>query len=319
MSRIAKVLAVVAGLMGPGALAAQEFPSGPVTLIIPFPPGGGSDIYARILADGLSKRWGVAVVTENIVGAGGLIGMANVAQAEPDGQRLALTSSTFVTNAAAQTELPFDPVGDLTLISRLADGQLVVLSRTDLGVTDIPGLVALAKERTVFHGSPGPTSTAAFGMALIGGEIGATIEAVNYAGGAEALVDIVGKRLDLYLGTLTTTLPTITAGDATPLFVLGAERTDLLPDVPTIGELGYPNATASLWYGVFGPSGMPPAVVEKINADIRDVMSQPDVIEMLAKQGVRPNDSDVKESQDFLVSEIARMRGIAERFNLFTK
>lgn len=316
MRNIIKAFSLCVAAITAVPAAAQQFPSGPVQLIIPFPPGGGSDLYARILSDGLGKRWGVPVVTENIAGAGGLMGMTRLARAKGDGQTLALTSSTFVTNAVASSRLQFEPKADVELVSRITDGHLLLVARTDLGAQNAAEFVELAKKQELFSASPGATSTATFSMSLLAGAIGTSFTSVNYAGGSEAVLDIIGKRVDLYLGSLTTLLPIVKAGDAVPLMVLNESRSSLLPEVPTVAEVGYPQAVNSLWYGVYAPSALDDTLAARINADIVAVMHDPAVVELLAGQSVVSNDADFPTSNAFLKEELTRMQEIAEKYKI---
>lgn len=309
-------VALAANIVCSLTASAQDYPARDVQLVIPFPPGGGNDIYARILADGLSRKWGVSVVAENLPGAGGSIGMANVARSHPDGYRIALTSSTFATNAVAQTNLPFDAIKDLQPISLVAEGQLVLVAGKHVKAETVKELAALAKERTVFFGSTGPGSTAIFLCTLLTEEMGVKMEAVPYDGGAAALLDVVGGRLDLFLGTVTAMTPAITNGSVKPLVVLGAKRSATLANVPTIAEAGYPGAESSFWYGAFGPAGMPEAVVTKINADISAVMADPAVGAILTAQGATPNAMGAPEFSQFVREQVTLLKDIAKRGNL---
>jgi tripartite-type tricarboxylate transporter receptor subunit TctC len=316
MKAIIRALCAAGLLLAPIGAAAADYPERAVTFVIPFPPGGSSDVYARYLTESLSKLWGKPAVVENMGGAGSSIGMANVARSEKDGYRLALTSSTFATSAAAQTNLPYDPAADLQPIAKVADGQLVVVTGSRVPMATVDDLVREAKAQTIFYGATGPASTPTFLAKQLADVTGIEMAAANYKGGAEALVDLVGGRIDVYIGTITAARAAIEAGTATPIAVLGANRSALLPDVPTIAEAGYPDAGATVWFGVFGPAGMPEDVVEKLNADIATVMSTPEAATLLATQGADPALLSVAEFEDLVRSELARWKGLAERFEI---
>ena len=201
-------------------------------------------------------------------------------------------------------------------IAKVADGQLVVVTGSRVPMATVGDLVREAKSQTIFYGATGPASTPTFLAKQLSDVTGIEMEAANYKGGAEALVDLVGRRIDVYIGTVTAVLSAVQAGTATPVAVLGASRSPLLPDVPTIAEAGYPEAAATVWFGVFGPAGMPEEVVEKLNADIGAVMSTPEAADLLAKQGADPAPLSVAEFEDLVRSELARWKGLAEQYEI---
>jgi tripartite-type tricarboxylate transporter receptor subunit TctC len=318
MKTLLSAVALAGALAAPGMGVAQDFPTKPVTIVVPYGPGASNDLFGRLVGDGLAKIWNQPVVVENMPGAGGSIGMANIAKAEPDGYRLVFTSSTFATNAAAQSNLPYDPATDLQPIAKVADGQLVLVAGKRLPLGSIEDVVREAKAQTVFYGSTGPASTPTFLARQFADVTGIELEGANYTGGSEAMVDLIGGRIDLYFGTVTTVLPAVQDGAVVPLAVLGKERAPELPDVPTIAEAGYPAAEATIWWGLFGPAGMPDAVVEKINADVATVMATPEAGEFLAKQGAAASTTSVAELETLVASELKLWKDLATKFHIVT-
>lgn len=318
MKTLLSALAVAGALAAPGIAAAQGWPEQAVTIVVPYGPGASNDLFARVLADGLSRVWSQPVIVENMPGAGGSIGMANVARADPDGYRMVFTSSTFATNAAAQANLPYDPATDLTPIAKVADGQLIAVAGKRVPMTSVEDVVREAKARTLFYGATGPASSPTFLAKQFADVTGIELEGANYTGGSEAMVDLIGGRIDLYFGTVTTVMPAVQDGSIAPIVVLGHERAPELPDVPTIAEAGYPEGEASIWWGLFGPAGMDVALVEKINADVATVMASPEAADLLAKQGAHASTSSVAAFQTLVHDELKVWKDLAVKFNIVT-
>lgn len=306
----AAALAAVTAL--PVAVAAQDYPgTDPITVIIPFTPGGSNDTIGRYLADGLSKSLGVPVIVENMPGAGSAVGSARVAQSEPDGHTILFVSSTYTTNAATQPNLPFDPVKDLVPVGIGALGQMVIVTGDKLGATDLKGLVDAAKSGGVFYGTTGVGSSTHFAAALFSDVIGAEMEPVHYPGGTDALIDVAGGRLDVYFGTVAQALSSIEGGKVKGLAVTSVNRAGALPDVPTVSEAGFPGTEVENWWGVFAPAATPEPIVEKINATITEVMTSPEAEDFLTRQGALPAKMTVPEFQEYVSSEIAKWRELA--------
>lgn len=317
MRNVLKSLAMIGALMLPSALAAQDYPgSQPVRIIVPSGPGASNDTFARFLADKLTQKWGTSVVVENMPGAGGSIGFAALAQSPPDGHTLVLFSSSLATNAAAQSNLPFDSEKDILPVAKFADGQLILVGSNRLGIKSIEDLVREGKAQKIFVAGLGQSSMSSFVGLQAVDVLGIQGELVQYKSGGEALIDIAGDRADLYVGTISTVLPALEKGSAVPLAVLQAERAEQLPDVPSIAELGFPDGASTIWNGVFAPGGTPDAIVEKLNADINEVLAMPDTIEMLEKNGSSPAIMSAAEFQAYVKDELVKWRAIADKFGL---
>lgn len=260
--------------------------------------------------------WDQSVVVENMPGAGGSLGTANIAHSTPDGHRLLFQTSTYTTNAAAQPNLPFDPRADLQPIIKYADGDLIAVTGPRVPIQTIDDLIREANSQTIFFAGTGPASTPTFMAKLLSDVTGIDMEGAYYTGGADAMLDVIGGRVDLYIGTVTTVLSAVRSGQLTPLTVFSEERSPSLPDVPTISELGYSEATTTFWFGIFGPAGMPEDVVEKLNSDIADVMSLPETAALFAAQGARPAPNTPEEFTQLINSEIDKWSDLAVRFHI---
>jgi tripartite-type tricarboxylate transporter receptor subunit TctC len=308
---------LIAAALGaaPAGASAADFPDRPVTLVIPFTPGGANDIFGRHLADALSREWGQPVVVENRAGAAGAIGMAHVSISAPDGYTLGFTSSTLAISAAAQGNLPFDPMADLQPVAMAAVGQMLVVTGKRIALPSVEALVSEAGKQTVFYGTNG-LNAATFASELFNEVAGIEMEAVNYKGAPELLTDLGGGRVDVFFGTVPSVLASARSGTVVPVATLGDTRLKALPDVPTIAEAGYPGAEFDVWWGVFGPAGLPEDVLSKLNADINAAMSAPAAADLLESNAASAEPMSVADFTDRFLSDVARMRVLAETRNL---
>jgi len=281
---------------------ATEYPERSVSTVVPLAPGGSNDSIARYLADGLAKLWNKPVVVENRPGAGTAVGTAYVARANPDGHRLLFVSSSFASTAATSIDLPYDPLADFSPVGVAAETPNSVVASKSSGITSLAGLVAQAKTRKLFYGTSGVGSSQHIGAMLIADILGVDMEPVHYSGGSEAQVDLIGGRIDLVYGALSGAVAHIQNGLVQPVVVLGNQRSELLPDVPTMVEQGHSDGVSMLWYGVFAPAGTDQDVVSKINADMYTVMNAPEGKEFLKKYTAEP----VKMSPDEFASLVDR-------------
>jgi tripartite-type tricarboxylate transporter receptor subunit TctC len=284
-----KVIALAAALLAASALgaAAQDYPSRPITLVVPYPAGGPTDTIARILADRMKDALGQPVVIENIGGAGGAIGVGRVAHSAPDGYTVSIGHvQTHVLNAATM-HLDYDVVKDFEPVSLIADTPIWIISRKDLPADDVKGLIAWLKQMdgkatagTV--GVGGPTDIAAI---LFQKQTGTKFQFVPYRGGAPLLQDMLGGHIDFAFGQAATYLSYVHGGQLKAFAVLQPKRWWAAPEVPTLDELGIPNIHASFWHGIWVPKGTPQPVVAKLNAAIRESLADPAVQERFKKVG----------------------------------
>jgi tripartite-type tricarboxylate transporter receptor subunit TctC len=305
--------ALLAGaLSAPLSAAAQDFPSKPITIVIPFGPGGSNDTYGRVLAEKLGKLWSQTVIVENRPGAGSAIGAAHVAQARPDGHTLLFVSTSFTTTAATQVKLPFDPLKDLQPVAQMATGDLFLLTGKRVPIKTIEDLQKVGKAQTLFGGAPGIGSISHLAGLMVNDALGIKTEFVQHTSGANVMTDIGGGRIDTYYGVVFEA----TSGITTPVAVLSEQRSTALPDVPTVAEAGFPNALAGLWWGVFAPAGTPKEITDKINKDIRTVMKAPDTADFLKSQGLRVSELSPQEFADHVKNALERWTAVSVKHGL---
>lgn len=258
---------------------AQAWPDKPLRAIVPFPPGSGTDTIARPVLAQLSKQLGQPIVVENRPGAGGTIGMAAVAHAEPDGYTILVHSNSFTVVPATYTHLTFDPVKDFTGIMPLASLPMALVVSPSSGYKSVGDLVAAAKAKSnsinyASAGSGGATHLGAERFRLAAGFEGAH---VPYKGSAEALTDVMTGRVDYYFTPIGLALPQIKAGRLTPLAVSSSKRSTGLPEVPTTLEAGLPNSDYNVWIGMWVPAKTSRAVVEKLHDELARAIQSPEV------------------------------------------
>jgi tripartite-type tricarboxylate transporter receptor subunit TctC len=261
-----------------GALA-QTYPTKPVRIIVPYPPGGGVDGMARPLADQLSKRWGQPVMVENKAGAATIIGAEFVARAQPDGYTLFLTSeSTITSNPYIYAKLPYDPVKDLAPVTQLIDLPQMVVAHPSVAANSLPELVALAKAQPgkLNYGSYGNGSQPHLLFEALKAQTAIQIVQVPYKGIAPAVQAALAGEVQLTMAGASVARGHIQAGKLKPLAIARNERLALMPNVPTLREAGYPDINPQSWFGLFATGGTPHEVIEKVYRDVAAVFSEPE-------------------------------------------
>ena len=251
------------------AQQAAAWPSRPLRLVVPWPPGGTTDILARQIGPPLAAALGQPVVVENRGGASGAIGTAELLRAAPDGHSFGFVTSTLV-SAALLSRQPYHPVDDVTPILRLADVANILAVHPALPVRSVQELIAYARERPgrLSFGSPGIGSAVHISGEMFKLATGVEMTHVPYRGGGPALADLAGGQIQLMFGNASSTLPHVRSGSVRALAVTSARRAPYLPEVPTVAEAGVPGFDIVEWYAVVGPAGMPPAVAERLNREI---------------------------------------------------
>src|SRR6187399_2620660 len=257
-SRLLLALAVVAAFVAPTSGFAQNYPSRPVRLVVPFPAGGPADALGRALADKLNKMWGQPVIVENRGGAGGNLGAEVVARAAPDGYTLLLNASSHVINASLYEKLPYDPIKDFTPVSEVASYMLVLVVHPSVSATSVKDFVAFAKAKpdglSVANAGIGtPTHLAAV---LFAQAAGVNLIHVPYRGAAPASTDLIAGQVPAMFNNPVNAVPQVRASTLRALAATGSKRLSLLPDLPTVAESGYPGFETRTWYGLFGPAGL---------------------------------------------------------------
>jgi tripartite-type tricarboxylate transporter receptor subunit TctC len=284
---------------------AQGWPQKPVRVVVAFSPGGVTDIIARTLGARLAELWGQSVVVENRPGAGGSIGTVAVAKSPPDGYTLLVHSSGYAINAALNPALPYDPRKDLVEVAPLGSQPMVLVVSPASGIRSVPELIAAARAKPgeLAYGSSGIGSGAHMNGEKFRIATGVALIHVPYKGGADAINDTIAQRLGFTFNTVTLALPHIREGRLRALGVSSAQRSTLLPDVPTIAE-SVPGFEFSFWNGLWAPAGTPSPIVERVARDVARAAGQPDMRERLANLGAEWMEMTPAEFSRFVQSEI---------------
>jgi tripartite-type tricarboxylate transporter receptor subunit TctC len=266
--------------------AAQDYPTKPVRLIIPFPPGGSNDVVGRMIATQLSEKLGKQVVVDNRAGAGGVIGTEIAANAPPDGYTLSIISLAHAVNPWLY-KLNYDPIKSFAPVGILASGPNVLAVNPGLPVNSVKDLVALAKQKPgdLQYASAGIGSFQHLGGELFKLEAGVDMLHVPFKGGGPAMIDVIGGHTKLVFSSLVQTTPHIKSGKLKPIGVGGLKRNPVLPDVPTIAEAGVPTYEAVNWWGIVAPAGTPQPIVDKLHAAITAVQTSPEVQKQFSSEG----------------------------------
>ena len=299
-------IAVLVALLASGA-AAQEWPSRPVRIVVPYTPGTGADILSRVLGPKLSERWKTPVVVDNKPGATGNIGADHVAKSEPDGTTFLVTATSFTTNPALKPA-PFDPVKDFAPVVLLATGGLGVYVHPSVPAKSMKEFVDYVRARPgkLYYSSPGNGGPQHLAMELLKLETGMDIVHVPYKGAAGAIADLVGGHVQAMISAMQTVAAHVHAGRLRMLGVMSAERAPAFPDVPTLKEQGLPDLEVETWYAMFAPAGTPEAVVTRVNGDVNELLKGADVRGVLEKQGLSPAGGTPQALGERVQRELAR-------------
>ena len=284
--------ATALGLLPAFAVRAADYPgTKPIKLVVPFPPGGGTDIVGRWLGQALAQELKATVIVENLPGATGTMGSARVARAEPDGHTLLLgISATHGIAPALLKDVPYRPDRDFTPLARIAQGGNLFVVHPDLPVKNIDELIALARKpgNDLPYGSWGIGSGGHLAMEAVNQHAGTKMQHVPYKGAAPLLQDLIGGNIKVAVVDLASGVPHVRSGKLQPIAVSGPKRSSLLPEVPTLVEQGVPFDTAS-WYALFGPAKMPAPVVEQLDKALTKVLATPDAAERIRALGMEPD------------------------------
>jgi len=288
------------------AALAQAYPSKPIRMIAPYPPGGATDILARLVAQGLTESLGQPVIVENKAGANGQIGHDFVAKAAPDGYTLVLgNSAVLAVSVSMYDKLPFDPLKDFAPITLAAQGPLVFEINAAIPASNMQEFLAWAKQRggKVNAGLAGLGAMHHLVTEMVKLQAGVQWTNVPYKGSAPMVLDLVGGQVDVGVDNIPSSLQLIKTGKLRALAVTSDQRTPLLPDVPTLAQAGVPGVVAAAWHGVLAPAGTPPEIVNRLNVEIVKILRSPETVAKLAGLGLDPVGSDPKTFADFIASE----------------
>ena len=309
-------LAALACALGAPAVQAQgAYPSKPIRMIVPFPPGGGTDILARLVSSKLTEvnKW--TVVADNKPGAGGTIGITEAVKAAPTGYDLVMgQKDNLVIGPWLYKNLPWDPTKDLTAVAHVAYTPVVIATRASSRFKTLADVVAAAKAApdTVTYGSPGNGTSIHLAGDLFEKAAGVKLSHVPYKGSNPALMDALAGNVDLLVSSLPSAMGQIKAGKLHPLAVTSAKRSSSLPDVPTVAESGFKGFDVSTWYGVFAPAGTPAAVVKTVNAEVNKLLAMADVKAAINAQGAEPQAMTPEQFSTLLKTEYQQWKGIVE-------
>ncbi|CAB3699851.1 MULTISPECIES: Bug family tripartite tricarboxylate transporter substrate binding protein [Achromobacter] len=313
---LAGSLAILA--LGAAASAHAAWPERPITMVVPFPPGGPTDLVARVLAKQLTDQLGQTVVVENKGGANGNIGMQYAAAAKPDGYTVLYNTSSIALSPNLYRSLAFDPVKDFAPVSSTAVIPLVLLVHPSVPAPDTRTFVQYAREHPgkLSYGSAGAGNVTHLGALLLLRSLEIDAVHVPYRGSAPAMTDLVGGQVQLMTNTLNDSLGFIREGKLRALAVTSGARSEQLPDVPTVAETVAPGFEMGAWQGVVVPAGTPAPVIDKLNAEIRRALQSPEMTRQLKAQGAQALGSTPQEYAAYIKSEIARWGEVVKAANV---
>ena len=316
---VGAVIAVAIAL-ATGHAAAQKkeakYPTKPIRLIVPFAPGGGTDIVARAMAQKLTESLGQSVVVDNRAGGGGTIGVETAVRAAPDGYTLAMVSGSYAANAAI-FKLPYDPINDITPISLIGETGFMVALHPSVPAKSIKELIALskAKPNSLNYASTGTGGITHLATELFDLMAGTKMTHVPYKGTGPALTDLLGGQIQLMFGALPALVPQSKSGKVRGIAVTTAKRVGALPDMPTVGET-VPGYEAILWYAAWGPKNLPKEIVTLLNAEIASAIKTPAMHERLAAEGIEPAGGPPQQLRDILNREVPKWRKVVKDANV---
>jgi tripartite-type tricarboxylate transporter receptor subunit TctC len=311
-----KELAVLSAL---AALAAApvhaQYPERPIRILIPFTPGGGTDILARMLGQKFSEAWGQQVVADNRPGGNGVIAAELTAKANPDGHTLLMVAIGHAINPSLRKSLPYDTLKDFTPISLTAMLPLMVAVHPSVKANSLQELIALAKspDKPITYASGGIGSSQHLAAELINYMAKVKMTHVPYKGGNQGLLDVVAGQVDMMASTILTVAPHARAGRLRALAITTAKRSQAWPDLPTVAEAGIPGYQSIAWYGLVAPANVPPSVLQKISTEAMKAAKAPDVQDALTKQGAEPVGSTPAEFSAFIKSEMTKYAQVVKQ------
>jgi tripartite-type tricarboxylate transporter receptor subunit TctC len=287
---------------------AQSYPSKPIRIVVPYPPGGFNDTLGRTLAAKFQEAWGEPVIVENKPGANTVIGSDYVAKSQPDGYSLLIVAFPFAVTPSLLKAMPYDTLKDFQPVILAATSPNLLVVNPQVPIHTVKELIAAAKAKpqSLSYASTGNGSSNHISMELFKSLAGVDIVHIPYKGSAPAVTDLLGGQVQVMFDNVPNVLPHVKAGKLRALAVSGAKRTPLAPDVPTVAEAGVPGYELTVWFGLVAPAGTPRDIVQKLNAESLRILAMPDVRERFLAQGVEPQGSTPEQFADHIRSQMAK-------------
>ena len=300
-------------------MLAQAWPSKPIRLIVPFPPGGGNDVIARVVAQKLGERLGQSVVVENRAGANGIVGLQALMQSAPDGHTIAVgAAGPLAVNPGLYDKLPYDAVKDFAPITNMVNFPLLLVTHPSVAAKTTRELVALAKAQPgkLHYSSPGSGNSGHLAGELFNSMAGVKTVHVPYKGQGPALADLLAGQVQMLYSSIPSVLPQIRQGQLNAIAVGSAKRVPSLPEIPTIAESGVPGYEAYSWVGMIAPNGTPKDVIARFHREIVDILKQKDVAEKLNGQGALPVGDTPEQFAAYIKAEIDKWGAVVRSSNI---
>lgn len=315
---LALAVCTVAALAGTAALAQDNYPTKPITLVVPYPPGGSNDVFARVIAKELAESMGQPVVVDNRAGASGTTGTLAVTRAPADGYTLVAVSSSMTTNAAIQTRLPFDPVKSLTAVAMFAEGPFIVAVNNNFPARSPKELVDAirAKPGTYNYASSGTGSVNQFGTELLKAQAGRMfITHIPYRGMGPAVTDLIGGQTQVLMASGPSLLPMVRAGKVRAVGITSLKPSPIAPDLQPLSA-AVPGYEFSLWWGLLAPTGTPAPVVNKLNAAVNQILTRPAIKELFLKEGAEVKSLTPAQFGAVVAHDVDRWKKLAQQQNI---
>jgi tripartite-type tricarboxylate transporter receptor subunit TctC len=312
----AAAILLAAAVFSAAPCVAQDYPTKPVRIIVPFGAGGPADVTARLLGNVLQEKFGQPFVIENRTGAGGVIGTVEAAKSPPDGYTLLMMSNTQTANESLMPGRKYELMRDLVPIAPVNYSDLVIVVHPQVAARTLAEFVALARSQ------PGKLNYASSGQGTpyhMAGELfksmaGIDVVHVPYRNSGEARSGVIGGQVQMMIDAVTTMAPNVAAGQVRALATTGKTRSNVLPDVPTASEAGVPGYEATIWLGLMAPAGTPKPVIDKLNAAVNEVVKRPDIVKLWAEQGAVPMSMTPEEFDKYLRGDIVKWAAVVKQF-----
>jgi tripartite-type tricarboxylate transporter receptor subunit TctC len=307
--------ALAAGALAPGLALAQAYPSKPIRLIVPFPPGGGTDILSRLVAAKLTEVTKWTVVAENRAGAGGTVGIGEAVRGAPTGYDMVMgQKDNLVVGPWLYKNLPWDPTRDLVAVSHIAYTPVVIVTSSTSRFKTLGDVVAAARNApdTITYGSPGNGTTIHLAGEIFKTAAGINIRHVPYKGSNPAMMDVLAGNVDLMVSSLPSAIGQLKSGKLRALAVTSAKRSSTAPEIPTVAELGYKDFDVSTWYGLFLPAATPKEIVATVHNEVDKLLAMPDMVAAVQAQGAEVQRMTADQFSALVKSDYQKWKGIVE-------